>query len=274
MRKIITRKNQIEIYGGVSLGDDGRFTFNWKTDNPETDILLLSTSTSGRYTKEGVSHIYGYMFNPNLDSPTAKKKFRDALKSQLTNTHLFYSEEVELFVEDGIFNIAKFKSINDFKVIVRTESSIETSLLNVMHGYFMEYFEEGLLSDIVLMKQMYKDVKFNVEAAKQALRDIGKDEDYIEKEINYTLTKFEGFKATDQLFQMKRFIPKQIREGFYDFLTFRNERERRLYESLQGVDVLIYDDFLTSGTTIKEIIRILKSVNPKNTLTAFALIKQ
>lgn len=73
---------------------------------------------------------------------------------------------------------------------------------------------------------------------------------------------------------MKRFIPKAIRSGFYDFLKFKTEKERKVYEALQGVDVLVYDDFLTSDSTVKEIIRYLRAIHDENSLTVFVLIKQ
>ena len=36
----------------------------------------------------------------------------------------------------------------------------------------------------------------------------------------------------------------------------------------------VFDDFLTSGATIKEVIRYLKAIHDKNTLTVFILVKQ
>ena len=73
---------------------------------------------------------------------------------------------------------------------------------------------------------------------------------------------------------MKKFIPRQVREAFTDFLKFESKETEEVYHNLQGVDVLVFDDFLTSGSTIKEIIRYLKTINPSNTLTVFVLINQ
>lgn len=73
------------------------------------------------------------------------------------------------------------------------------------------------------------------------------------------------------------FISFDTFKKVYEKLQNRFEldpEEKQIYLSLQGVNVLIFDDFLTSGVTVKEIIRYLKSFNENNTLTVFVLVKQ
>ena len=73
---------------------------------------------------------------------------------------------------------------------------------------------------------------------------------------------------------MKKFVPRQVREAFTDFLKFESKETEEVYRNLQGVDVLAFDDFLTSGSTVKEIIRYLGAINPNNKLTIFILVNQ
>ena len=59
------------------------------------------------------------------------------------------------------------------------------------------------------------------------------------------------------------------------FLKFKNEWDERTYRNLEnGTDILVADDFVTFGSTLKEMIDLLTSVNPNNKITAFAFINQ
>lgn len=54
-----------------------------------------------------------------------------------------------------------------------------------------------------------------------------------------------------------------------------SEVERTLRgDENSGCNVLIYDDFYISGSTVREIARYLHSINPLNTLTVFILVRQ
>ena len=72
------------------------------------------------------------------------------------------------------------------------------------------------------------------------------------------LDKFETLKASGKLFQMKRFVPKVIRDSFSDYLQFETDEDRILYQTLRGdensgCNVLVYNDFYISGSTVREI---------------------
>ena len=88
------------------------------------------------------------------------------------------------------------------------------------------------------------------------------------------MAKFKASADAKEVFKIKNYVPREIRTGFSEFLKFGNKEEANLYNSLQGKNVLIYDDFYTSGTTVGEVARLLKSIHEKNTLTIFTLVKQ
>lgn len=142
-----------------------------------------------------------------------------------------------------------------------------------MGNYLHSYMNPPFLT-FELVKQTYNDVIFDTDVAFKSLIEAGWDIVDAEDEVNFISNKFNSLKQEGTLFQIKRFIPSEIRKGFSNFLKFKNDRQRQTYEKLQGVDVLIYDDFLTSGSTVKEIIRYLKSINSDNTLTVFVLVNQ
>ena len=267
MKRYIHKVNP--IYGGISVEND-TVIFNWNKDTAD-DVLLLDDDTSGQSNIDNFSYVYGYRFNNNC-SLSDKALIRNYLKHADAETHLF-DADIDKFVYTGILRLDKYKSLSSFTAKVSAKSTSSYALIDLIDEYLDEYCR-CLEFSFNLIKSTYEHVQFNADKAKQALLDAGYTEVKADKEIAFTLSKFANLKKSNELFQMKRFIPKEIRSGFYDFLSFETENEKQLYMKLQGVDVLVYDDFLTSGSTIAEMHRYLTSINNNNTLTAFVLVKQ
>lgn len=234
--------------------------------------------SSGEFDSDNIRYIYGYTFNPNANSDD-NRTVRNYLKNLGSKV---FDEDIDDFVEDGVCKLCRYTDGGKFfkaTVDVESASHRDTSLTDIMFLHIHENIKSISLS-FHLIKKMYKDVTFNEEQAIEALRRAGKSKVYIERCIKITNEKFYELKSSGELFQMKRFVPKEIRDSFSDYLQFKNEEERHSYETLRGDDensgcnVLIYDDFYTSGSTVREIARYLHSINPLNTLTVFILIKQ
>lgn len=265
------RDNQETILAGVSL-TQGKLKFDWKSDDSEDDIVLLKENVSGEFNEDGVQYVYAYQYNP-ASSQRERSIFRNYLKNAPSSEDK-HSENFENFIRHGVEQLDSYKPFKDFKVTITTHSSHKPSLTDEMLTYFMEYLDKNKWVPFELLKETYDHVTFDAKGAYQALIDAGYGKFEANQAIQKCKSKFESLKEAKEIFQMKRFLPREIRSGFHDFLKFKNDEERKTYESLQGVDVLIYDDFLTSGSTVKEIIRYLRSFHDKNTLTVFVLVKQ
>ena len=265
------------IVSGVSFDiDNGQFKFDWTANDPDKDILLLNEDTSGVFDEDDVGYFYAYTYNPNAELNQIAT-FRRALKSEISysaNNSLVIEDEVNDFVEDGVLRLDKFKRLRDFAVIVNVRPTKVNQLLDTMRGYIAQYVKSKHLR-LELIKRMHDEVQFDAAQARRVLSNSGNyDPEDIESHIRRVTQRFELAKRKRKLFEMKHFAPEEIRHGFSNFLKFASAEHQRLYESLQGVDVLIYDDFYTSGATVKEIIRLLRSIHEDNTLTVFVLIKQ
>lgn len=254
------------LYEGISIDKNNNIVFNWNKDNKNNDVIYLDISTSGEFNDDGIKYIYGYKYAPNV-TQAQKKLVRDFIKAGNT------SRDIEHFVENAVLEIEHIKPLNSFGALVRVKPSKYPSILSQIENTLTSYAEVPYYR-FELIKQTYDKVSFNREKAYELLVASGLSEISAEDSINFVENKFEQLKASGELFQMKRFLPTAIRGAFHDFLLFENEFQRKLYERLQNIDVLIYDDFLTSGSTIKEIIGYLKSFSPNNTLTVFVLINQ
>lgn len=263
-------KPEYPIFAGITITNDDEVVFDWDKDSPR-DILKLAESTSGKFIQDDITYFYAYTWSDTATSHQINR-VRRYLKS-LRNSKDLYSQDVEDFVELGVLKFDEFKPLKIFSVLIGIEPSKFPSLVDVMDGYLMEYSQSPIV-DIRLVKNTYEHVEFDNSKAYKALLESGLSSHRADREIQFTIRKFQELKSSGTLFEMKRFLPRAIREGFYNFLKFKTEEEKQLYMELQGVDVLIYDDFLTSGSTVKEVVRYLKSIHNENQLTVFVLVKQ
>lgn len=263
-------KPEYPIFAGITITNDDKIVFDWDKDSLRA-VLKLATNTSGKFIQDGITYFYAYTWSDTATSYQTNR-VRKYLKS-LGDSKDLYSQDVEDFVELGVLKFDEFKSLKSFSILVGIEPSKFPSLVDVMNGYLMEYSQSPIV-DIRLVKNTYDHVEFDSKKAYKALLESGLTQPRAAREIQFTIRKFQELKASGALFEMKRFLPRAIREGFYNFLKFKTEEEKQLYMKLQGVDVLIYDDFLTSGSTIEEVVRYLKYIHNENQLTVFVLVKQ
>lgn len=264
------------VYAGAYLDAGNYVHFNWKHDNYRNDIIALATDTSGEFDSDGVRYCYGYTYLPKVSSYD-KKKFRDYIKylgigEDYINTE--EDDEVEEFVVRSLGMFDRKYDVRHFGATIHIVPTSKSSIVGTMARYIAEW-SDGAQMSFELVKRMYSDVEFDNQKAFEKLME---SERYSEDEANDlvddAVRTFEKLKKSGKLFEMKKFVPRELRDGFSNYLRFKSARDRWAYQNLQGVDVLIYDDFMTSGATVKEIVRYLRSIHDENTLTVFVLIKQ
>lgn len=263
------------IYAGATVDKYGYIIFNWKKDSKK-DIIALTTTSSGEYTQDGVRYVYGFTYRSGV-SGRSKKLFRNYIKQLGADFSLLNpdpDQDVQEFIERAVYQFDAVYDINSFGATVRVESNHKNNIVGVMSGIISDICENSKQITFTMIKQMYKNVEFDSEKAYQLLLDAGKTSQEAHAAVKDVVNMFEDLKQSGQLFEMKRFTPRELRGGFKNFLKFKTLEQKHTYELLQGVDVRIYDDFLTSGATVQEIVRYLRSIHDKNRLTVFVLIKQ
>lgn len=254
------------IYAGVSI-HNYKPIFNWDHDNAGLDILSLTRPDYGTALIADIPVIYGYEFKRNA-SNADKKVFRDFIKANALT-----SEDVQQFIEYGILHLDNIFNLENLGYAVHPQSRTGHDIIELMGNWIMEY-SHATMSDFELIKEAYQNVTFDAEKARIALRKRRFSEREIDRILGEVNRRFEVLKQTDKLFEIRSFLPREIRSGFMNYLRFATEDERIAYESLQGVDVLVYADLATSGSTLSEINRYLSAINPKNKLHSFVLLKQ
>ena len=173
----------------------------------------------------------------------------------------------------------KMKPLEDFGVAISTANRYgEQSLTGLMCRVCYEKMPNHVkCGNMQLIKKMCKDVTFDENRAREAMSKTVRyrDPDVLEDAIKSLKDQFEIAKKEGNPFQIKRYIPVVGRAGFINFFKFATPAYQNAYETLAaGTEVLICDDFITSGSTVSEIIRFLNSINPNNKLTVFVLVNQ
>lgn len=266
------------ILEGVRLDDTGKYVFDKKVDL-DTDILDLHRNTYGYETFGDIDLTYGYTFNQTA-SRADIKKFRNCIKHELNNSEIFANEDILDFVEDGILSLDSYKNLDRFRVVVSIKpSDSNNSLFGIMKYVLSDYGYSDLI-DIELLKRLCTEVEFDRKKAHEAIK---KQRDLEGKKYNKSIDRwlddiekmFELQKKKGNIFKIKLYKPIVARYGFTNFVKFKSNEDELIYKELEsGTDVLIIDDFFTSGSTIKEIVRYLNMINSNNKITAFTLIKQ
>lgn len=266
---------------GVRLDDSGHYIFDYEKDF-ESDIIKLTSGTGGQGTLNNEPFYYAYELNDNV-KPNIQKAFRDALKHKMTDKHVFFSEQAFDFVECGIGRMYSMRSMDDFSLVISTATHYgEKTLAGLMCVYIWDTVKSTVETydkfHLELFKKHCQEVTFDEERARKALMQTtryGKDIRKVDDAIEHIKGLFEQAKIKNDLFTMKAYKPVIGRAGFIDFLKFKDDADQNVYRNLRaGKEVLICDDFLTSGATIEEIKRFLRTINPDVKLSVFVLVNQ
>ena len=266
------RHKKLLFYSGIRLSKNKRVLFNWNKNYSYFDILRISGDISGNFDSDNTRYIYGYTFAPNT-SDDDKKKVQNYIK-RLKYSKRLVSDDVCEFVDNGILSFEANCPFRDFGVDVLFKPSGKLSIRDVMSTYFSDYLSNSLHIDFDILKQTYEDVEFNIVKVADVLRSKGVPEKIIDEEISLILKNFNTLKQSGKLYKIKEFIPEEIRQNFSDFLQFKTDDEREIYQALQGVNVIVWTDFFINDAPFKEVAQYLKAINDKNTLTVFILIGQ
>lgn len=262
MKRVI---NNFSIYSGISIDDDKNVVFNWDRDT-STDVMSLCRDRVNTFNSDGIRVLYGYRFKSNANREQRKKINRYLKTSSASD------DNVVEFVENAILRLDTLAGLSNFDVCVHVEPTSSDSLVAVMGDMFaQERF--NLQIDFETVKRIIHEVQFDSSAAYQSLLSLNFHADEAKKRVDKINRKFEKLKEENKVFEIKNFLPTAVRPYFHNFLKFRTKSDEEAYRKLEGCNVLVYDDFYTSGTTIKELTTYLKSINPKNTLTVFVLVK-
>jgi hypoxanthine phosphoribosyltransferase len=245
---------KILIEGIKYNNDTDQFDFIWTKDAP-SDLIDLKLQKYNKVlsTKNGNKVYYAYKFN----------KVQDKEKTQLRSSIKYLDDkinkrDIDTMLSKAINNFNSIEPISNFDIIITPKSSskILEELKNKLQA---KAGNNVLLSSDIFVKNTIDNIKF--------------DEDKIDKLSNENKIKIK--KILNKVFSKEdyklRSLPPQYRKYVLNFMKFNSEADKRLINAIINGRVLIVDDIVTEGTTIRNMVALLNSIGVED-VVSFALL--
>lgn len=241
-----------ELFEGVRReGEVYKLDFSSDADG---DIMSLKFSNKRRRKMKSGASVYEYYYAFEFDSED--KNFLESLK--LLDDRIS-PEEAKMLVNkavmgfDHTFNAASYDTI----VYPQSSSVILKKLATQLHNKagnaytipdsFVKAARSEINFDYKKIETLQPDTKKEVE---RVIRKIKKDEGTFR--IHTVWSKYRKF--------------------IQDFIIFNKDQDRKVFNSITGKKVILLDDYRTSGTTLREMMKSLLALKPEK-ITVFILVK-
>jgi phosphoribosylpyrophosphate synthetase len=240
------------------IGKEGaEYIFNWQMDSP-TDIMSLKLKPfRGRplpvkNSECTVTNFYAYDIQRSEHSVDLLKDIKSLEDTINRNdSQLLVNKAVLAF--DRQFDISKFSAVisieSSSKILAELNQQIQKKSGNI--ELFSEAFVKNAATDITIDQAAYDKLP-------------PQSKEKIDQSLKLARTSPQGFK-------MKSVGP-QYRSFFQNFIKFNKEEDRHLFNVVNGQRVIIVDDYKTSGSTVKEMIRQLSDAGASE-IVVFILVR-
>lgn len=250
--KHIKERKQFLATEGIRKSDKG-FEFDWLNDNPDDVMPLKYKKYRGRVMKMG-DMTYSYYFAYELEKSEYSTELMKSLKMLEGNPR-----DLDQVVNKAVIGFDNVFGLNNYDTIITPESS-SLILSKIANAIESKSGVANLFTD-AFVKSASTDIKLDMDKVNEL-------PEKTKKEVFRAFTK-----ATDP---SKPFKIKEIfsahRKFFIDFLQFNTQNDRKLFNAVEGKEVILIDDYKTSGTTIKEMLRQLADLGAAK-VTVFVFIK-
>ncbi len=256
---------------GVTF-DSTKQTFVFDFEHDGTDDIVTLTGKGYQVEAFGKCFYYGYEFSDQVDGSVRSAfikhvKFNDDLQNNPDLTH---------FIKKAIDNLNRQINLYDYNLVVMPESSSK------VNKYMLRYiyrFAQPMLRKMELIKALPTSISFDMDGYEQSYLD-----DVLENgRPRYTQVQKEEVKQSiqtmlDLIHQKDYFtIAKDVRKSRFrpymmNFLKFATEQDEQLCATIRKQNILVMDDVTTSGSTLNEVLRVLRILNEDNEVTVFSLI--
>ena len=243
------------INEGVKLNNDNTYSFDFNNDN-KNDILTLKYNKDYVTTKKtaGVISYFSYKINKIVDK-NIRFKLLTYIKNDLKN-----SNNYDTFLNKSVLGLFNNPNIEvgdvDLILIPESSSSVNFDLANKIKNKI----PNALFFKDVILKNEPENVSIDYELLKS--------KGYKKETILQVETMIK--KATvNNVFKIKKITPR-FRRYILNFLKI-DITNRNLLNKLVGGKVIIVDDFISEGTTFKEVSRLIENYAPKD-IILFSLI--
>jgi len=233
------------------------YEFDWIADLSDDLMSLKFKKYRGRTQKvEGSDTTYTYYYGYQMDKSSGSTDLMKAIKSLESSIS---QKDLQMFVNKAVMGFDSTFGSSNFNAIVAPESS--SLILKDLVEQLKNKSGTAILFSDAFVKNTSTNIKLNVEK-------VDKLPEKTKKEVMRAFKK-----ATDpnKPFKIKEIFSAH-RKFFKDFVVFNKEDDRQLFNAVEGQKIILVDDYKTSGTTIKEMLRQLSDAGAAE-VVVFVLLK-
>lgn len=247
-----------------------RFVFDFEHDGKD-DIVSL---TGHGYQVEafGKCFYYGYEFADNVDGDVRSAFIKHVKFSEPLQEH----PELTDFIKKAIDNLSHQINLYDYNLVVMPESS---SRVNQYMLRYIYRFAQPMLHSMELVKALPTSISFDINAyEKQYLNDVLENgrprfTEAQKADVRQSISQMLDLIHQKDYFTIAKDVKKsKMRPYMMHFLQFATKEDEELCMGIRNQNVLVIDDIATSGSTINEILRVLRILNEDNEISIFSLI--
>ena len=256
---------------GVTFDNsEERFVFDFEHDG--TDDIVSLTGEGYQVEAFGKCFYYGYEFSDQVDGNVRSAfikhvKFTDDLQN---------NPDLTQFIKKAIDQLNRRINLYDYNLVVMPESS---SRVNQYMLRYIYRFAQPLLRKMELVKSLPASISFDMDAYEQSyLNDVLENgrpryTQAQKEEVKQSIGKMLDLIHQKDYFTIARDVRKsRFRPYMMNFLRFASEQDKVLCATIRNQNILVIDDVTTSGSTLNEILRVLRILNEDNKVSIFSLI--
>lgn len=265
-------KNQqhILIEGVTYDADKGDFVFDFSNDAQTRNVSIRQNIH--QINAFGRCYYYSYEFAPDVDS-SLRTQFIKHIKFE---ENFQRSEDFSLLLNNAIGALDQNVNLPTFKAFVYPKSLSEINrrlMANIARISSPDIIEMEMLKELPQNIQFDYD-RFQVEVLDSKLpngqpRFAPAAQQETLRSINEIM---EAIHQKDY-FSIARDVKKsKYRNYIKNFYKYPNKSQEQQYQLLTNSNVLLFDDIVTSGTTIYHLLNCLRCINDSNNIVIYSLI--
>lgn len=246
------------------------FVFDFEHDGTNDIIALIG---HGYHVEAfGKCMYYGYEFAGDADS-----NVRSAFIKKLKFTPSIQNEpDLARFIQKAVNDLNDKIDLYDYDMVIMPQSS---SGLNLYVLRYLYRFAQPSLYYMELVKSIPESISFDMDGyQKQYLDDVLENgrpryTPAQKEDVRKSISEMMDLIHKKDYFTIAGDVRKsKLRPYITRFLRFGTPEDEKLCSEIRNQNVLIADDITTSGSTLNEILRTVRILNPDNKITIFSLI--
>ncbi len=247
-------ESSVSIFGGIRVTDDNEYMFDF--DNDESgDIVKLSKQHINKTRMYGNTRYFGYKVERDVEE-SIRRQFLSWIKTKDGYSTPGVEEMIDRCVEEFVENN---QSNYDYIISVASSSALTSILANKLS----EAFDAPVVSTY---KLSVDDLKLDKDLATSELMRQGRSDNYISLLLDNIQRRYIDPQKKSGTFSMRR-VASRFRKWIAPMFRFDDAKD-----VINSNSVLIVDENITTGSSVNQVISLLKSSKFSGTIDVFTLL--